>query len=447
MCDLSTLVSPTRFPMTLSRCRGVCRPAVAAVAIAAMLAVCALGVAAHGAEPQVPARPAPAAQAPPAGALSYQAALDLATARNLGLAAAMRQRAIREAAVRVARQYPNPEFSFEASRDVPHEVVSLGFPIEIGGKRARRIEVAQEELSLADFDVRSEQRTLRRNLRQAFYGLLGADERVRNAEAVLAIARRVRDTANARFSEGAAPRVEAMEGDLGVARAQADLDLAQSDRVSVQADLNAVLNQPAEVALAVAGDMTQPPALASIDEAMKIAETSNVDLLRGQREIAIEQRRTSQLRAERVPTPVFSIGGVFDAPGEFNSGLSGALTLSIPLFTRNQGEIAQSTATVSQLQATHEAGRRTVENQVFGAWARLQAQRKQVEVYRDQIVPTATTIEGLAEEGYKLGRNPLLTVLEAQRNLREVRREYLQALAEFQTAIADLEEIIGAPIK
>jgi cobalt-zinc-cadmium efflux system outer membrane protein len=394
---------------------------------------------------QQPTQPVPVP--PPAGAVSYQAALDLATARNLGLAAAMRQRAIREAAVRVARQYPNPEFSFEASRDVPHEVVSLGFPVEIGGKRARRIEVAQEELSLADLDVRGEQRTLRRNLRQAFYGLLASDERVRNAEAVLGIAQRVRDTANARFTEGAAPKLEVMEGDLGVARAQADLNLARSDRIAVQADLNAVLNQAAGQAMVVAGDLTQPPAVASLDEVLKIAADSNVDMLRSQREVAIEQRRTSQLRAERMPTPTFSVGGVFNAPGEFSAGLSGAVTMAVPLFARNQGEIAQSTAVVSQLQATREAVKRTVENQVFGAWARLQAQRQQAEVYRDQIVPTATTIEALAEEGYRLGRNPLLSVLEAQRNLRDVRREYLQALGEFQTAIADLEEILGAPIK
>jgi outer membrane protein TolC len=40
----------------------------------------------------------------------------------------------------------------------------------------------------------------------------------------------------------------------------------------------------------------------------------------------------------------------------------------------------------------------------------------------------------------------VLTVLDAQRNLRDVRREYLQALADYQAAIADLEEILGAPI-
>ncbi len=438
--ELSTLASPTRFRMKsplLSR--GSCWAVVAGL--------CALAAWPVGAAPQQPSAQQAAPATPPAGALSYQAALDLAAARNLGLAAAMRQKAIREAAVRVARQYPNPEFSFEASRDVPHEVASLAFPLEFGARRSRRIQVAQEELSLADIDVRDAQLTLRRNLRAAFYGLLGADERVRNAQEVLTIAQRVRDTANARFTEGAAPKVEVMEGDLGVARAQTELSLAQSDRLGVQSRLNAVLNQPAGQAIAVAGDLTQPPALASLDEAVRIALDSNVELLRGQREITIEQSRTSLLKAERVPTPSVSVGGVFNAPGEFNSGLSGGFGMTVPLFSRNQGEIAQSTATVSQLQAARDAVKRTIENDVFAAWSHLVAQRQQVEAYRGQILPTATTLEGLAEEGYRQGRNPLLTVLEAQRNLRDVRREYLQALGEFQAAIADLEEILGAPIK
>jgi len=389
----------------------------------------------------------PSADAAPGTPLTYQAALDLALSRNLDLAAALRQRAIREAEVRIARQWPNPEFSFEASRDVPHQVVSLGFPIEIGGKRARRIELAQEQMSLADLDVRTAQRTLRRNLRQAFYGLLAADERVRDAEAVLAIAQRVRDAANARFTEGAAPRLEVMEADLSVARAEAELELARGSRVAVQADLNAVLNQPAGQAVAVTGDLAEGPKTLTYADALKMATESNADLMRVDREIAIERRHTSLLRAERTPTPVFSVGGVFNAPGEFNAGASAGLGLTFPLFSRNQGEIAQSTATISQLQAEREAVFRTMENSLYGAWARLQAVRKQVEVYRDRLIPTATLLESLAEESYRAGRSPVLTVLDAQRNLRDVRREYLQALADYQTAIADLEEILGAPVK
>lgn len=103
----------------------------------------------------------------------------MTSARNLGLEAARRQRTIREAQIRIARPLQNPDVALEVSRDVPYEVLTFNVPIEIGGKRARRIDLARTEMAQSDIDVRVELRTLRRNLRQAFYGLLAAGERVR----------------------------------------------------------------------------------------------------------------------------------------------------------------------------------------------------------------------------------------------------------------------------
>jgi outer membrane protein, heavy metal efflux system len=119
----------------------------------------------------------------------------------------------------------------------------------------------------------------------------------------------------------------------------------------------------------------------------------------------------------------------------------------VPLFNRSGGEIAESKATLLQLQVKRDAIRRTVENAVFAAVARIDGQRRQVEAYRGTIIPAATELAVLAEDSYKLGRNPVLVFIEAQRSLRDSRREYLQALVDFQAAIADLEEVIGAPIQ
>ena len=91
------------------------------------------------------ARPSAQGPAPPIPApLTYQQALDLATSRNLGLDAARRARAIREASIRTAGQRPNPSASLEVTRDSPHEVFIFDLPVELGGKRARRIDLAKE---------------------------------------------------------------------------------------------------------------------------------------------------------------------------------------------------------------------------------------------------------------------------------------------------------------
>jgi cobalt-zinc-cadmium efflux system outer membrane protein len=384
---------------------------------------------------------------PPAAApLTFQAALELAAARNLGLEAARRQKAIREAQVRIARQYQNPDVAFDASRDAPHEAVTFSLPLEIGGKRARRIEVAKTEAGQADLDVRVEMRTLRRNLRQAFYGLLAADERARLERDNVSLLERVRQVTLTLYEEGAAPRLDARAADLGLARAKADSDLAASTRAAAQADLNAVLNQPAGQALAATGDLSEAGELPDLAAATALALASNTDLLAAQQDAAVEERRLSLVKAERVPTPIFSVGGVFDAPGEFRAGVSGGVSVAVPLFNRGGGEIAQVRATLFQLAARRDAVRRSVENAVFGAVARIAAQRRQIEAYRTTIVPAATELAALAEESYKLGRSAVLAYFDAQRALRDVRREYLQALVDFQSAVADLEEVIGAAI-
>jgi cobalt-zinc-cadmium efflux system outer membrane protein len=393
--------------------------------------------------------PAPSRAQPPAvsGPLTFQQALDLAVSRNLGLDAARRARAIREAAIRTAGQRPNPSASFEVTRDSPHEVFVFDLPVELGGKRARRIDLAKEELTLADVDVQTEMRALRRELRQAFYSLVAADERARLADSLLDIARRVRDAAQARFEAGAVPRLEVLQAELGVTRADTDLDLARSIRAAEQARLNGVLNLPPAQPLAVSGTLADGIALISYEQALTLASASNVDLIALDRQIAVEQKRVELLRAERTPTPVFTVSGLFDNQPDFTVGQGVGVSLELPLFSRNQGQIAESIATTAQLRGRREATRRTVENAVHGTLARIDAERRQVEAYEQRLVPTATDLQSLAEESYRAGRTSVLGLLDAQRSLRDLRREALQVALDLQLTLAELEELLGTTIR
>ena len=376
--------------------------------------------------------------------LTFRSAFDLAVASNLELAAARRGRAVREAEVKAAGQHPNPNLVFESAKDVPHQSLLLEVPFE-PWKRSARIDLAKEELALADVDEAAALQALRRRVRVAFYGLLAAEEGASLASSMHDVAVRVRDVAQARFEAGAAPRLDVMQADLGLARANAELDLARSERASQQAELNAVLNRPPDRPLAVVGDLAEA-AVPPIDQATARATATNPDLRAAEREVAIEERRLGVLKAERVPTPKITAGADFDAPGEFDVGYRAGLSLAVPIFSRNQGEIAGSIARADQARTRRDARRRDVQARAFAAQARAVARRAQVAAYRDTLVPTATSIESLAEEAYRLGRSPVLAVLDAQRSLRDTRREYLDSLLSLQSALADLEDVLGGPI-
>ena len=86
------------------------------------------------------------------------------------------------------------------------------------------------------------------------------------------------------------------------------------------------------------------PALPDEPTAYARASAANPELLAADRESAIEARRLGLFKAERLPVPVLSLGADFNAPGEFDVGGRAGLSLSLPLFSRNQGEIAGSLA-------------------------------------------------------------------------------------------------------
>lgn len=381
-------------------------------------------------------------------ALTFEQALELAATRNLRVEAARRQRGIREGAIRTAGLLPNPDFIAESSRDIPHQNIGLDVPIELGGKRGRRLDLAREELSLAEGDVQVELRGVRRQVREAFYSLIAANDRVRLAESAVEIAQRVRDIAQARFDAGAVPRLEVLQADLGVARAATDLDLARSLQIATRATLNGVLNQSPDQTTQVTGAISDHTAATpSYQEARRIALSQNVDLLNLDRQAAVERRRTDLLRAERYPTPVFSVGALFNAPGEFTVGPRVGVTMGVPLFSRNQGEIASSLASASQLRAQRDATERTIESALFGTVARIQAQRQRTDAFTQRLVPTAVDLEALAEESYRAGRTSVLSVIDAQRTVRDVRDEALQAALDLQTTIAELEELLGTAVQ
>ena len=412
---------------------------------AVLAALAATPAAARGAAQERPApAAAPAADLP--SPLTLAAAFEAARARNLEYRVALLGRGLREAEVRTAGLLPNPDLSFEVSRDAPHKVLSLDVPIDLV-RRGRRLALAREQGALADVDDRSAVLALRRAVRAGYHGLLAADEEASLARSMRDVSARLRDAAQARFEAGAAPRLEVMQAELGVARAEADLDLAEAGRAAALAELNALFDRPAAVALVLAPAEASGPRLPSPEEAVATAAAGNTELQAAEREVAIEQRRLSLFKAERLPAPVLSVGAVFDAPGEFDVGGRAALSLAVPLFSRNQGEIAGSLVRSSQAQLRRASLRREVEARAHAALGRAAAQRARAESYRKTLLPTATEIEALAEESYRLGRAGLLSVLDAQRALRDVRAEATAARLAEQSALADLEDVLGGPIE
>jgi cobalt-zinc-cadmium efflux system outer membrane protein len=379
--------------------------------------------------------------------LTLQSALDLADKQNLDLVAARRRRAVALAGVQIARQRPNPSLSFEALRDSPHEALLFDQPLEFGPKRGRRIEVARQEGALTEVEIAALARQVRRSTREAFYRALLTHAESERLARVVQLAQRLEQIARERFEAGAVPQLEVMQAGLEVSRAQADLQVAeQREKVSLSR-LNALLNEPTGTPWVLVGSLEDAKTLPALPELIGRASQSNPELQRLAQEQKIEQSRRGLLKAERIPNLGLQFGTDFNAPPDFRAGPKGALSLELPLFTRNQGQIAQSFANQQVLDAEAKATERMVAARVEAGYFDLQAQQTQVELYRDKVLPIARQVESLAAESYRAGKTSILAVLQAQQSVQDVERSYLESLFALQSNYASLEETVGGPIE
>jgi cobalt-zinc-cadmium efflux system outer membrane protein len=374
---------------------------------------------------------------------TLDAALAAAEAHNPTLAAARLGRAADLAGIDVARQRPNPEAAFEAGRDTPHESFSLGVPLEFGGKRARRVELANATLARTTADIAVQALEIRRAVRLAYFELVAASARVQVTADLRGFAERTRNAARDRFQSGAAPRLEALQAELALAQADNEQEAARGRLEAARVELNTLIGS-APATPVTPSDAFDAGSIPS-DLAAMLSRSPEIVALDRQIDEALARERLA--RTLRTPDTTISGGMLFDSPPEFTYGWKAGLAVTIPVFTRHTADVKVETARVAQLRAQREARVTELTGQASAAAARAQAARRRFLRYRDEIIPQLATVESMAEDSYRSGQTGLSAFLQALQAAREVRLLATDAGLEYQQALADLERALGGPVR
>jgi outer membrane protein, heavy metal efflux system len=386
-----------------------------------------------------------AAQVAPVGSLTMQAAIERATAANPTIAAARLRGPINLANLAVARERLNPEGSIELEKETPKEAYGVAVPLELGGKRARRIDVAEATIRAGDAELAATIAQVRNDVRRAYFGQLVAEQRLMILREQRDISIRTRDTAQARLDAGDVPRLEVMQAQLALAAVENEATAAEGTAMATRAALNALLAQPLDTTtvLSTTVDQVAPP---TTEAALMLAQTGSTELISIDRQIEAQRARIQLAQALRVPdlTPTFTL--THRAEPEFTYGWRAGAAVTLPLFTTHRAGVLVEQATLDQLMAQRQATLLRIQGEVTAAAGRAQAQRELFVRYRDEIIPQAQQVEQLAQDAYQLGQTGIGPLLLALQATRDVRLRSLDAIDQFQTALADLERAIGAPL-
>lgn len=389
-------------------------------------------------------RSAGAAQAPTLPVLTLDEAIGLALQANPDLAAVRREVDAAAALRQQAGLLLNPTVSYgleDVRRGLWTSSVTVTQPFELGGKRAARIRAADEATTVAQADVRLRTVELRAAVIQLYFDVLAAQQRERLALRSVELAQRAVNVSSRRVQAGRVSPVEETRARVAEAAARVEHSQASTDLDTARQRLAALFGELAprfSVAAGEVDDVALPPE--PIDVAGRLGNAP--ELVRARAEIERREALAALARTQRIPDLAINAGNVSIPEARVRATVVG-VSVIVPLFNRNQGNILEAAVRTEQARQQLAAAELRLRSEALQAQQRLAAARSQAASVRDEILPGARVALDAATLGFELGRFSFLDVLDAQRTLFAAQGQLVRTVADAYRAAADLERLVG----
>lgn len=357
------------------------------------------------------------------------------------------------AAMVTAKAYPNPESALMAGRQtfrVPGNVSGLNTnltfsqPLELGPLRPARSALAERGRESSEFNLAYTRLAVLSGVRRAFFQVLRKQSEIAIQAENVRLVEEFRQRTKVRVDVGEAGRLELIRADSEVATARAAASAARLQYVSFLAQLRGAVGTTLDGSVTPEAALDAAAALRPLEEVRAEALDRHPLLALTRSEVRRAEARLAFEVAQRRPQP--SIRAEMDRPPDTPTYRFG-VAIPLPLWNKREGPIAEAEAQLRQTRALAESRRVEILAALESAYGRYEVSTQQLAAFEQGLLREAE--EGLraAETAYRLGERGILDVLDAQRVLRTVRLDFLNAQFDRQAALVDLDELRGVELR
>lgn len=395
---------------------------------------------------------APASE--PTGTLTLADAVAATLGRNPDLAVGGYELKAGDARTLQASLRPNPEVSVDAggflgsgvARDVDEKqaTLSLSQVLELGGKRARRVEAALSDRAVLGVEQQARELDVLAEVTRRFIDVVADQEQIAFSKGALELAERTEKAIAARVQAARTPEAELSRARIAVTRARIEVRQAQSVLDGARRNLAAMWGGMDARFDKVQADLYTLPPLESFDSLRQLLDR-NPDFVRFASDARLRDAELRLAQAQSRPNLTLSAGvRRFQATGDV--GVVVGFSIPIPVFDRNQGAIAEARVRREQTQAGERAARIRAEAELFALYQQVQADREQLAVLRKEATPQAQAAFDQTQYGYDRGRFSYLELAAAQQDLLGLQIAVIQVAADVHRLMAEIERLTGEPV-
>ncbi len=355
-------------------------------------------------------------------------------------------------------EYGSPRFlAGESGSDLS---VGVSQVFETGGKRRKRIAVARLELAQARSEVLALERGFAADVRAAYARAVAAGRQLDALEELIRVDEELVRVTNARLREGDVAPLELNIVRLETDRLRAQVIRTRADLEGEIISLRALVGFETTDPLRIAPLPDRPPRLdLTVTDATDIALRERADLQAARLGEELGAARINLAESLATPNVAASVRysrsrGIIDLPENISGGvatdrdneLTFGVSVELPFFNRNQGEIASAVGERAQAARQREFLEATIKRDVALGFRRYRAAAEALVLYSTQIIPRAEENFRSVRAAYNLGEFSVFDVVAEQRRLIESETSYNEALRDYYSALTELERALGATI-
>lgn len=377
--------------------------------------------------------------------LSISEAIELALKGNPLIVAAKKRIEAAKGEEVSAKSLPNPSIAIVPIGTTTDNPILLEQVFEFPFKRYLRTKIAESEIDAAIYDYRTVELDVAYNVKIAYLDLQVAVAILRLTEEAFELARTFKDLAQKQHEIGTVPFVHVVRTEIESRRVEQELEQAKTEVIAKQIALNLALGQEPSTPVLPADELSYRPLTISPEELKKLALKRRPEILVAQSKLLAQRFAFKFAQSQKLPDFFLLVRFGESERAIRSSSPRFGIGITLPLldFGSIKGEIQTAKAKVAEREALLEQTKRIVISEVEIAAKKLAAAQKIVEAYQQKIVPKAEDLLKRVEASYAEGGSTLLEVLDAQQTWRMARKELVQAIANYNKALSELERAIG----
>ncbi|HXH51716.1 MAG TPA: TolC family protein [Terriglobia bacterium] len=396
-------------------------------------------------------------QPPPTVRIDLQQAIQLALAHNHALQAARTQVTQSKADEVTASIKPNPVFTWnglfwpfftpsQLNSDYIDNVTEfdalIDYTLERGHKRKWRMRTARDDTAVVQSQVQDSERALTFNVAQQFVDILLAESSLSFAQENLASFEDTLKVSQERYEKGAISEGDLLKIKLQMLQFQKDMAstrLARQQALDSLRDLLGYESVPRNYD--VVGKLDYTPVQGSVEDFQSRALDLRPDLRAANQAVVAAKSRYMLAKANGKRDLTLTSG--YSHVGAANNA-SFAFNIEIPLFDRNQGEIARTHAAITQSEEGKTATQQAVMTDVATAYEAVKTGEGIIQLYQSGYLKESKDSLDISRYAYQRGAASLLDFLDAERSYRSTELTYRETLATYMLAVEQLHEAVGS---